>query len=61
MENGYSRGTSAQGHNKINTVGHGSHTHIYKNSRVSDQNGISLLHIILEIHHYGREPSNVRD
>ena len=26
-------------------------------SRVSDQNGISLLYIMLEIHHSGREPS----
>ena len=26
-------------------------------SRVSDQNGISLLYIILEIHHSGRELS----
>ena len=27
-------------------------------SRVSDQNGVSLLCIMLEIHHSGREPSN---
>ena len=27
-------------------------------SRVSDQNGVSLLYIMLEIHHSGREPSN---
>ena len=26
-------------------------------SRVSDQNGVSLLYIVLEIHHSGREPS----
>ena len=26
-------------------------------SRVADQNDISLLHIMLEIHHSGREPS----
>ena len=26
--------------------------------RVSDQNGVSLLYIMLEIHHSGREPSN---
>ena len=26
-------------------------------SSVSDQNGISLLYIMLEIHHSGREPS----
>ena len=26
-------------------------------SRVPDQNGVSLLYIILEIHHSGREPS----
>ena len=26
-------------------------------SRVSDQNGVSLLYIMLEIHHSGREPS----
>ena len=26
--------------------------------RVSDQNGASLLYIVLEIHHFGREPSN---
>ena len=25
-------------------------------SRVSDQNGVSLLYIMLEIHHHGREP-----
>ena len=25
-------------------------------SRVADQNGVSLLYIILEIHHSGREP-----
>ena len=25
-------------------------------SRVSDQNGVSLLYIVLEIHHSGREP-----
>ena len=24
--------------------------------RVSEQNGVSLLHIMLEIHHSGREP-----
>ena len=31
---------------------------VYKiNSKVSDQNGISLLYIILAIHHSGREPS----
>ena len=29
------------------------HTYI---SRVSDQNGVSLLYIMLEIHHSGREP-----
>ena len=28
------------------------------NSRVSDQNGVSPLYIMLEIHHSGREPSN---
>ena len=28
------------------------------NSRVSDQNGVSLLYTMLEIHHFGREPSN---
>ena len=28
------------------------------NSRVSDQNGVSLLYIMLEIHHSGWEPSN---
>ena len=27
-------------------------------SRVSDQNGVSLLYIMLEIHHSGREPWN---
>ena len=27
------------------------------NSRVPDQNGVSLLYIMLEIHHSGREPS----
>ena len=27
-------------------------------SRVSDQNGVSPLYIMLEIHHVGREPSN---
>ena len=27
------------------------------NSRVSDQNGVSLLFIMLDIHHSGREPS----
>ena len=26
--------------------------------RVSDQNGVSLLYIMLEMHHSGREPSN---
>ena len=26
-------------------------------SRVPDQNGVSLLYIMLEIHHSGREPS----
>ena len=26
-------------------------------SRVSDQNGVSLLYIMLEIHHSGQEPS----
>ena len=26
-------------------------------SRVSNQNGVSLLYIMLEIHHSGREPS----
>ena len=26
-------------------------------SRVSDQNGVSLLYVMLEIHHFGREPS----
>ena len=26
-------------------------------SRVSDQNGVSLLYIMLEVHHSGREPS----
>ena len=30
--------------------------HIYI-SRVSDQNGVSLLYIMLEIHHSGLEPS----
>ena len=29
-------------------------------SRVQDQNGISLLYIMLEIHHSGREPSKYR-
>ena len=28
-------------------------------SRVSNQNGVSLLYIMLEIHHSGREPSNL--
>ena len=28
----------------------------YQNSRVSHQNGVSLLYIMLEIHHSGREP-----
>ena len=32
------------------------HTHTH-NSRVSDQNGVSLLYIIIEIHHSGRKPS----
>ena len=32
---------------------------VYK-SRVSDQNGVSLLYIMLEIHHSGREPSSYR-
>ena len=27
------------------------------NSRVPDQNGVSLQYIMLEIHHSGREPS----
>ena len=27
------------------------------NLRVSDQNGVSLLYIMLEIHHSGQEPS----
>ena len=27
--------------------------------RVSDQNGVSLLHIMLEINYSGREPSNI--
>ena len=27
-------------------------------SRVPDQNGVSLLYIMLEINHSGREPSN---
>ena len=26
-------------------------------SRVSDQNGVSLLYIMIEIHHSGQEPS----
>ena len=26
--------------------------------RVPDQNGVSLLYIMLEVHHSGREPSN---
>ena len=26
-------------------------------SRVPDQNGVSLLYVMLEIHHSGREPS----
>ena len=30
----------------------------YNISRVSDQNGLSPLYIMLEIHHSGREPSN---
>ena len=30
-------------------------------SRVPNQNGVSLLYIILEIHHSGREPSIYRD
>ena len=30
---------------------------LYNMSRVSDQSGVSLLHIMLEIHHSGREPS----
>ena len=30
-------------------------------SRVSDHNGVSLLYIMLEIHHSGWEPSNVRE
>ena len=27
--------------------------------RVSDQNGVSLLYIMLKIHHSGREPSKI--
>ena len=34
-----------------------SHTSDLKNSRVFNQNGVSLLYIMLEIHHSGREPS----
>ena len=30
---------------------------VLENLKVSDQNGISLLYIMLEIHHSGREPS----
>ena len=30
-------------------------------SRVSDQNGLSPLYVMLEIHHSGREPSKYRD
>ena len=30
---------------------------IVQNSRVSDQNGVSLLYIMLKIHHSGQEPS----
>ena len=30
-------------------------------SRVSDQNGVSVLFIMLEIHHSGREPSIYKD
>ena len=29
------------------------------NSRVSDQNGVSQLYIIVEIHHSGQKPSNL--
>ena len=36
------------------------HTHVYVYiSSVSDQNGVSPLYIMLEIHHSGREPSNI--
>ena len=31
--------------------------YLYSILRVSDQNGVSLLYIMLEIHHSGREPS----
>ena len=30
-------------------------------SRVPDHNGVSLLYIMLEIHHFGREPSIWKD
>ena len=30
---------------------------LYSLSRVSNQSGVSLLYIMLEIHHSGREPS----
>ena len=33
------------------------HHHQVYNSRVSDQNGVSLLYVMLEIHHSGWEPS----
>ena len=31
-----------------------------ENLKLSDQNGVSLLYIVLEIHHSGREPSKCR-
>ena len=34
------------------------HKDLMKISRVPDQIGVSLLYIMLEIHHSGREPSN---
>ena len=33
----------------------------YHNSKGPDQNGVSLLFIMLEIHHSGREPSFIID
>ena len=40
---------------KTKTVYVGGKSHS-KTLRVSDQNGISLLYILIEIHHSGREP-----
>ena len=33
---------------------------LFNMSRVPNQNGVSLLYIMLEIHHSGREPSIFR-